>query len=189
MTRREFLKTAARWTATAGLGLLGVHAAGLSDLLSADDREGRRKGYVWQIDPRKCVQCGNCATACVMSLSAVKCVHEYEICGYCRLCSGYFTPEALELTTAAENLLCPTDAIVRSFVEDPYFEYVIDESLCIGCGKCVKGCASFGNGSLFLQIRHDRCLDCNQCAIALACPVEAIRRVPASGSYLLKGEG
>jgi electron transport complex protein RnfB len=141
---------------------------------------------VWQIDPDKCIQCGNCATYCVLTPSAVKCVHAYAMCGYCELCTGYFPPGASQLNTGAENQLCPTGAIQRSFVEDPYYEYVIDEPLCVGCGKCVKGCEAFGNGSLFLQVRHDRCVDCNQCAIATACPADAFVRVPADEPYLLK---
>jgi Na+-translocating ferredoxin:NAD+ oxidoreductase subunit B len=78
-------------------------------------------------------------------------------------------------------------AIKRTYVEDPYYEYTIDEPLCIGCGKCVKGCYSFGNGSLFLQVRHDRCLNCNDCSIARGCPSGAFRRVPANSPYLFKG--
>ena len=143
---------------------------------------------VWQIDPEKCVQCGNCATHCVLSLSAVKCVHAFEMCGYCQLCGGYFPPDAINLDTAAENQLCPTGAIKRSFVEDPYFEYSIDEKLCIACGKCVKGCSAFGNGSLHLQIRHDRCLDCNECAISRSCPSDAIKRIAEDSPYLMKGD-
>ena len=81
----------------------------------------------------------------------------------------------------AENQLCPTAAIKRTYVEDPYYQYTIDEQLCIGCAKCVEGCNRFGNGSLFLQIRHDRCLNCNECAI---CPHLPRRRLPprAGGS-------
>jgi len=86
----------------------------------------------------------------------------------------------------AENELCPVGAVKRSFVEDPFYEYMIDEELCTGCGKCVKGCAAFGNGSLFLQIRHDRSLNCNQCSIADACPAQAVLRVPADNPYSLK---
>jgi Na+-translocating ferredoxin:NAD+ oxidoreductase subunit B len=142
---------------------------------------------VWQLDPAKCVQCGQCATACVLNPSAVKCVHAYSLCGYCKLCFGYFEPGAAALTTAAESQLCPTGAIQRTFVEEPYFEYSIREDLCIGCAKCVKGCTLFGNGSLFLQVRHDRCVNCNDCAIARACPARAYRRVPATQPYLLKG--
>src|SRR6185436_15728344 len=80
----------------------------------------------------------------------------------------------------AENQLCPTAAIKRTYVEDPYYEYTIDEQLCIGCAKCVEGCNRFGNGSLFLQIRHDRCVNCNECSIARVCPGDAFRRQPAS---------
>jgi electron transport complex protein RnfB len=111
------------------------------------------------------------------------------MCGYCDLCTGFFQPDAPDLNEGAENQLCPTGAIRRTFIEDPYFQYDIDEPLCVGCGKCVEGCAAFGNGSLFLQIRHDRCVNCNECAIAMACPAEAIRRVPASRPYLLKEVG
>jgi electron transport complex protein RnfB len=110
------------------------------------------------------------------------------MCGYCKLCTGYFEPQPNALNSGAENQLCPTGAIKRRFVENPYYEYTIDESLCIGCGKCVKGCNAFGNGSLFLQVRHDRCLNCNNCAIASACPANAFRRVPSNKPYLLKGK-
>jgi ferredoxin len=90
------------------------------------------------------------------------------------------------LATAAENQLCPTAASKRTFVEDPYYEYTIDEQLCIGCAKCVEGCNRFGIGSMFLHIRHDRCVHCNECAIARTCPGVAFRRVPTSQPYLLK---
>jgi len=108
------------------------------------------------------------------------------MCGYCKLCFGYFEPGANELDSSSENQLCPTGAIGRSFVEEPYFEYEIDESLCIGCAKCVKGCNSFGNGSLFLQVKPDLCVNCNECAIAQVCPADAFRRVPAEQPYLMK---
>lgn len=174
-TRRTFL----RWTAFA------VLAAAFIPWL----KRKKKEDTVWQLDPKKCVQCGRCATACVMSPSAVKCVHAYAICGYCDLCSGYFIEKATKLDTAAENQLCPTSAIKRTFIEDPYFEYTIIEDRCIGCGKCVKGCAAFGNGSLYLQVRHDRCKNCNICAIAEVCPAQAFKRVPVSEPYILKGGG
>lgn len=152
-------------------------------------RSFETRQMVWQLDPTKCIQCGRCATNCVLTPSAVKCVHVYAMCGYCDLCGGYFKPDTKTLTTGAENILCPTNAIKRKFVEDPFFQYTIDEPLCIGCGKCVKGCGSFGNGSLQLQIRHDRCVNCNECSIARTCPAEAFRKVPASNPYLLVGFG
>ena len=149
-------------------------------------RRGQAEENVWQIDPNTCVACGNCATYCVLDISAVKCVHTFAMCGYCKLCTGYFDPEPLSLETGAENELCPTGAIKRKFIEDPYYEYEIDKPLCIGCGKCVKGCNTFGNGSLYLQVDHDRCLNCNECAIAVACPSRAFRRAPADAPYLKK---
>ena len=71
-------------------------------------------------------------------------------------------------------------------VERPRPVAFIDEQLCIGCSKCVEGCNRFGNGSLFLQVRHDRCVNCNECAISKVCAGDAFRRVPASRPYLLK---
>lgn len=145
-----------------------------------------QEATVWQIDPYKCTQCGKCATECVLTPSAVRCVHAHRMCGYCKLCTGFFRTDPNELTEAAENQQCPTNAIRRQFVEDPYFEYTIDEDLCLGCAVCVKGCQSFGNGSLFLQIRHNICVNCNQCSIASACEANAIVRVPADKPYILK---
>lgn len=174
--RRAFLKKGVRGACLAGVG-------GAAGLLGA---KAAKADTVWQIDPHICVLCGNCATHCVLQESAVKCVHAYAICGYCKICFGFFGPEPFDINEAAENQLCPTGAIKRTFVEDPYYQYTIDESLCIGCGKCVKGCNVFGNGSLFLQVRHDRCLDCNECSIAVACPSGAFKRVSADKPYLLK---
>jgi electron transport complex protein RnfB len=141
---------------------------------------------LWQIDPDLCIHCGRCATACVMAPSAVKCVHSFELCGYCELCGGYYRPDAKTLDTAAEHQLCPTAAIRRRFVEEPYFEYTIDRKLCVGCGKCAKGCGAFGNGSLYLQIQQDLCRHCNECAIARACPANAIAPTGRGKPYLLR---
>ena len=177
VTRRDFVKHCAA----------GVMAAAAAGVVGAAARRATGDDMVWQLDPGKCMQCGRCATECVLKPSAVKCVHAFDVCGYCELCGGYHQPNVRVTDTAAENQLCPTAAIRRLFIEDPYYEYTIDEALCIGCGKCVKGCASFGNGSLYLQVRHDRCVNCNACAIARECPARAFRRVPASRPYLLKG--
>jgi Na+-translocating ferredoxin:NAD+ oxidoreductase subunit B len=176
LTRRGFLRAALRGACAAGLGAAGLGAA----------RKALAEGRVWQLDPHKCVQCGKCATACVLAESAVKCVHAYAMCGYCDFCTGFFEPQPNQRTAAAENQLCPTGAIVRTYVQRPYYQYTIDEKACIGCARCVKGCSEQGNGSLFLQVRHDRCLNCNECSIAKACPSGAFRRVPASRPYLLK---
>ena len=178
-------KTDRRGFLADGLRVAGaLSLTGFAGLLAV--RRGKGEGTVWQIDPAKCIACGNCATHCVLDESAVKCVHNFGMCGYCELCTGYFEPNPNGLNSGAENQLCPTGAILRKLVEEPYFEYEIDEPLCIGCGKCVKGCTAFGNGSLQLQVRHDRCVRCNDCSIALACPSDAFVRLPADEPYLLK---
>lgn len=163
---------------------MGFALAGLTGFTITKAKPGN---WVWQIDPFKCTACGRCATDCVINPSAVKCVHTYTMCGYCDLCGGYLKPGHISRDTAAENQLCPTAAIERRFIEEPYFEYRIIEDLCIGCGLCVKGCTAFGNGSMQLQIRHNLCVNCNKCAIAKVCPSKAIKRVPASQPYLIKG--
>ncbi len=176
--RREFIQSSARISLALGIG--GLSGFALSSTSKTE--------WVWQIDPLVCTQCGRCADECVRSPSAVKCVHAYDLCGYCDLCGGYLKPGTTDLHTGAENQLCPTSALLRNFIEEPFFEYTIDEDLCIGCGKCVKGCSSFGNGSLHLQIRHDRCMNCNQCSIAQLCPSDAISRVPVDNPYNIKGD-
>ena len=194
--RREALRRLGRWAAVGAAAALFGRVTGWScapgeACASCSTPEGCEQRwtaatFVWQLDPNRCVQCGRCATSCVLTPSAVKCVHAFEICGYCKLCFGFFQPGAVALTEAAENQRCPVGAIRRRFVEPPYFEYTIDEELCVGCGRCVKGCTTFGNGSLHLQVRHDRCARCNECAIGRDCPSRAFRRVPAAWPYLVK---
>jgi electron transport complex protein RnfB len=167
-------------------GLRGALLFGMGALTATIWRRSQKERTVWQVDPAKCIACSKCATHCVLEESAVKCVQLYPICGYCKLCTGYFEPQPSGLNTGAENQVCPTGAIKRRALEDPYYEYTIDEPLCIGCGKCVVGCVLFGNGSFFLQIRHDRCVNCNECSIAVVCPTQAISRVPTSQPYKMK---
>lgn len=176
--RRDFLRSSLNT-------LAGIALGGITGLLIG---RSSKKDMVWQLDPNICVQCENCSLNCVLPQSAVKVVHSYSMCGYCDLCSGYLQPGAKSRDTGAENQLCPTGAIKRTFVEDPYFEYTIDEFLCIGCGKCVKGCNAFGNGSLYLQVKHDLCKNCNECSIARQCPSRAFKRVPADTPYILRGD-
>jgi electron transport complex protein RnfB len=168
-----------------GLAAAGAAVATVSGL-SLAKMKGKDGNVLWQIDPSKCTFCGRCATDCVLSVSAVKCVHANRVCGYCDLCGGYYRTNVKDLNTAAENMLCPTGAIARKYVEDPYFEYTIDESFCNGCGKCAKGCNSFGNGSLYLQVKQELCKNCNECKISKVCPSGALTRVTADKAYLLK---
>ncbi|MCQ2239747.1 MAG: ferredoxin [Bacteroidaceae bacterium] len=178
INRREFFKKC-------GSVLAGGSILATGGVL-ATKAKAKQADLFWQIDPTKCTQCGRCETDCVLPVSAVKCFHANKVCGYCDLCGGYYRPSVKDLNTAAENMMCPTGAISRKFVEEPYFEYTIDESLCNGCGKCVKGCTSFGNGSLFLQVQQDLCLNCNECKISRVCVSGAIQRVPYETAYKLK---
>ncbi len=205
MKRREFLSNTVRFLGVAALAGGAGHLAlrkgkcvgsgacaecGLVGTCKDPQADAYRAKVptLWQIDPYTCIQCGKCATNCVLKPSAVKCFHAFAVCGYCDLCTGFFEAQPNQLNTGAENQLCPTAAIKRKFIEDPYFQYTIDRDLCIGCSKCVKGCTQFGNGSLFIQIDQDICVKCNECSIAVNCPSKAISRVPATTPYLQKSK-
>lgn len=158
-------------------------------LLGKASSRARNDGMVWQIDPMKCKQCGNCAKKCVLPQSASRVVHDFSMCGYCRICTGFLVLDPQAVNEGAENQLCPVGAIKRRFVEEPYYEYTIDRDLCIACAKCVKGCGAYGNGSLFLQIQRDICINCNACSIAPVCEGKAISLIPASAQYVPKQKG
>lgn len=151
---------------------------------------------VWIIDPEKCINirlgavgidaCKTCSTDCVLPLSAVRAVNEYARCGRCCICPAYFDVTS---ETGRDGLptrkLCPRDAIERKVIgefdpDDPlnnFYEYIIDEKKCDGCGICVLACKEpAGLGSIRLEIRHDLCTDCNRCSIAQACPEDALLR-------------
>lgn len=180
-TRRQFIETTCRVVGVTAL------AGGVGTLLAR-----RASAHaVFQVDPSRCAVCDLCRTACVLPLSAVKAVNEFSKCGYCRLCPAYMdvtsAPDAVGIPSGK---VCPQDALKRRVVgredpEDPnnnYYEYIVDEARCTGCGKCVKACKPpAGNGSLRLEIRYNRCLTCNECSILVACPEAAIVRVAAPG--------
>ena len=186
-TRRDVLGHAARGT---GLLVLGGAAVYLTRRAGAEG--------VWYIDPTKCVNirlgatgvevCDKCATECVLALSAVRAVNEYRKCGRCCICPAYFDvfsevgPDGLP-----SRKLCPRDAIKREPIgevdpDDPlnnFYEYIIDEALCNGCGKCVLACKEpAGLSSIRLEVRYDLCTDCNRCSIAIACPDDALMWKP-----------
>ena len=175
--RRELLKSGVRSCALVAMGGLGVAA-----MQNSEEEE-----WVWQVDPWKCTWCGKCATDCVLTPSAVKCLRDMPVCGYCEICTGYSDIERLSDDEGSENQLCPTRAITRILREYPYYEYPIDDDQCIGCAKCAEGCTKYGNGSMYMQIKHDLCVNCSECAIAKACPSKAIVRVPRNKPYLIKG--
>ncbi len=108
-SRREFLRDALR----------GVSLVAIGSVIGLGLYRGRNQTFAWQIDPSKCTTCGKCETACVLEESAVKCVHSFEMCGYCKICFGFFEPQPNAINEGAENQLCPMGAIKRKFVEEP----------------------------------------------------------------------
>lgn len=179
-SRREFFDRSLRFAGIAGVG-------GAAAVLA----RRAASNTVFQIDPSRCVACDLCRTSCVLSHSAVKAANEFKKCGYCQLCPAYYDvtsqPDEKGIPTGK---VCPQDALKRRVVgkideEDPnnnYYEYTIDESLCDGCGKCVKACKPpAGNGSLHLEVRYNRCVECDACSIQIACPESAIVRIPKPG--------
>ncbi len=176
--RRELLKKAFWGFSVAGLG-------GITGFVLPRSFNNKT---VWQIDPFKCVSCSRCETECVLMPSAVRCVHIPTMCGYRKTCPAFFDFDPNRPDTTSRAQLCPQRAIRRRPVSDSYYSYTINIDRCNGCAKCVKRCAANGNGSLFLQIYHDLCINCNECAIAASCPTQAITKVPADKPYILKNE-
>jgi electron transport complex protein RnfB len=162
---------------------------------------------VWQIDPGKCVNsragelgvkiCDLCLKECVVTQSAVRAVNEFSKCGRCSICPAYFNVKsAVNKEGLPSEKLCPRDAISRKPIgeidpSDPannYYEYVIDEKKCDGCGKCVMACKEpAGLSSIYLKVRHDLCISCNSCAISTACPKDAVRQLPVSKGVFERG--
>ncbi len=177
MNRRTFLKWTGRGAAVVALGTIAARASRFADT----DRP------LWKIDYDKCTACGLCETACVRRPSAVKAVNDQTLCHNCFLCFGH-TNDHMTDTPDTANKICPVNAIARTPIGDTENNiYTIDEDQCIGCAKCVKDCEEYGNKSMFLVIRPDLCLGCNECALAIACPENAITRVKSAPILESKG--
>ncbi len=192
LSRRDVLGHAARGVVFVGLG-------GTAAYLAAKRASGGGAG-AWQLDCSRCVNsrlgavnvpvCERCATECVLALSAVRAVNDHAKCGRCYICPAYFDIRSAVGTDGLPSAkLCPRDAIVRQPIgevdpKDPannYYEYLIDEVKCNGCGICVMACKEpAGLSSLRLEVRHNLCVRCNRCAIAQACPDQAYARGPAA---------
>ncbi|MBL0159673.1 MAG: 4Fe-4S binding protein [Bryobacterales bacterium] len=181
--------------------VVAVTGLGLTAGFLVKKAEGQ---VVWQIDSKSCVNsklgevgvkvCDLCVKECVVTQSAVRAVNEFSKCGRCCVCPAYFNVKsAVGKDGLPSEKLCPRDAILRKPIgevdpNDPannFYEYVIDEAKCDGCGKCVMACKEpAGLGSIVLRVRHDLCVNCNNCAISQACPKDAITQWPALKAVL-----
>ncbi len=181
MIRREYLRRAGH-----ALGVLALGGA-TARILSTPSEEGdfiaQGRRFAWQINAEKCQQCGLCATSCVRNISAVKAINDPKKCSNCVVCHGHITNIHIdsEKIKSEGDRVCPHNAVVRknfSGGADGLFLYSHDPALCVGCAQCVKHCTELGSRSMFLIIRPDLCLGCNECSIAVACPHDAIERIP-----------
>jgi electron transport complex protein RnfB len=181
-----------RRTILRGAAVLGITGAAAHLVKKAHGR------IFWQVDVSRCVNsrlgettveaCNLCTTECVVSLSAVRAVNEYSRCGRCNICPAYYDiASAVDEKGLPSQKLCPRDAIQRKPIgkvdpEDPannFYEYIIDEEKCDGCGRCVMKCKEpLGLGSIVLRVRYNRCVSCNLCTISTACPKDALIQVP-----------
>jgi electron transport complex protein RnfB len=190
VSRRDFMRLGGRLAAGGVLGGIAWRALAGTDPEFELEQPGVR--YAWQIDPEKCSFCGKCASACVRQPSAVKAVNDQKKCSYCVICYGHISNKEIDSVKVETDghKVCPVDAVRRhnySGGPDGYFTYTIDHERCIGCGECAHACNGHGSKSLFLIIRPDLCLGCNQCQIALECPENAITRLPQEPADNFRG--
>jgi len=141
--------------------------------------------YGWQINPDKCTYCGLCATACVRAPSAVKAVNDQKKCSNCVVCYGHIHDRDLPSDRIDRDgrRVCPRDAVCRAALAgglDGAYLYTVKCEQCDGCGKCALECNLHGSRSMFLIIRPDLCLGCNDCSIARVCEAGAVERVQSS---------
>jgi ferredoxin len=189
ITRRGLLGNIARGTVLATLG------GGAGFLVKKANGQ-----VVWQVDAARCLNsrlgevsgegCRLCTSECVVALSAVRAVNEISKCGRCAICPAYFNiTSAVDAQRLPSEKLCPRDAITRKSIgkidpEDPannFYDYVIDEAKCDGCGRCAMNCKEpLGLGSITLRVRYDKCLNCNRCSISKSCPQDALIQVPVA---------
>jgi electron transport complex protein RnfB len=181
VARRKFLLWTLRGACFAGLAGVAGRILGPPQSDAPFVQPPHRFG--WQIQPEKCQYCGLCATACVRRPSAVKAVNDQKKCSNCVVCYGHIFEKRIESSKidSQGTRVCPQHAVERKNYcggLDGYYLYGINHDHCIGCGACVAECNRHGTKSMFLLIRPDLCLGCNECAIALICPHKAIQRVP-----------
>lgn len=178
-SRRNFIINAGRAVFGLALGTIAYRVGG--SFLNSE-QAGPLTRHAWQIDPDKCTACGKCKTLCVRTPSAVKAVNDQKKCSFCVVCYGHISNKniASDKIMSDGKRVCPNEAVTRkeySGGKDGYYIYDIDDDKCDGCSKCVEQCIKKGTKSMFLIIRPDLCINCNDCNIAANCPEKAIDKV------------
>jgi len=124
------------------------------------------------IDLDKCTGCGICMLACSErktetyrpSISRIR-VFRQELPNLVKVVHCY------QCNNAPCASSCPVKAI--SLNEDNV--WIVDESICIGCGKCVEACPF---GAMFLNEEHNVAYKCDLCGgnpeCVLQCPKDAL---------------
>ena len=83
----------------------------------------------------------------------------------------------------------PTGPMLRGEDDGPVADRAAGQRAAAAVAEAAKGRSTDPEAHrLFLQARHDRCLNCNECSIARSCPADAYRRVPVATPYILKGQ-
>lgn len=177
--RRKFIIYACRAAFGVAIGTLVYRVTG--SFLN-DEQPGPVTRHAWQINTDKCTGCGLCKTLCVRTPSAAKAVNDQKKCSFCVVCYGHISNKNIDSDKIMSEgkLVCPQDAVMRkeqSGGKDGYFIYEIDDDKCDGCCKCVEQCIKKGTKSMFMIIRPDLCINCNDCNIAAHCPEKAVDKV------------
>ena len=188
LSRRGFLRRGGQAFAVAALGGVTYRLVAGKNPDSDFVRPSAR--YAWRINTEKCSNCGKCEIACVRKPSAVKAVNDQSKCSNCVVCHGHLLDESTptDKIDTEGGRVCPYDAVIRQHFGGDYYLYSIDDKKCVGCGRCAARCEEDGTKSMFLIIRPDLCLNCNQCRIALECPEGAIERIPIAPEDNYRGE-
>lgn len=179
LNRRKFIINAGRVVFGLAIGSLVYRVTGS---FLHDEEAGPVTRHAWQINTDKCTACGQCKDLCVRTPSAVKAVNDQKKCSFCVVCYGHISDKNIpsDKIMSEGKRVCPQDAVIRKEYaggKDGYYIYEIDDDKCDGCCKCAEACIKKGTKSMFMIIRPDLCINCNDCNIATHCPDKAVDKV------------
>ncbi len=194
-TRRDFLKLAAKGTATVAVGATFLNL--LSGCSDSNEALGERTGIplpqgMLFVDSSRCIACGRCEVACSLQnheeiMPYIASIHidtntqfgnssprlNYRY-GPGIMGNGNITPEICHQCRApfCANA-CPEQAILPNKSTGAR---TVDPEKCVSCGSCVQACP-FGMMTLHPTTNiATKCITCGSCAGA--CPTAALSVVP-----------